>query len=147
MLRPRPSTDTEESPHHLRSRSSVTFGQNNRPKLSSPAQDLFRRVRSAKVEKFGGSTTDVTEGLSTPTSSRLGAEVSVDEWDRVSRRSVSGYSSSSSSALGDLPLMQFEKIEGSENGSSNSSVLTHIKDLNHSSPPSVLVSAKLPLAG
>ncbi|KAK9910410.1 hypothetical protein M0R45_034375 [Rubus argutus] len=138
LLRPRPSTDSEESPHPLRSRSSVTFGQNNRPKLSSPAQDLFRRVRSAKVEKFGGSTTDVTEGLSTPTSSRLGAEVSVDEWDRVSRRSVSGYSSSSSSALGDLPLMQFEKIEGSENGSSNSSVLTHIKDLNHSSPPSVL---------
>lgn len=147
MLRPRPSTDTEESPHHLRSRSSVTFGQNNRPKLSSPAQDLFRRVRSAKVEKYGGSTRDVSEGLSTPISSRLGAEGSADEWDRVSRRSASGYSSCSSSALGDLPLMQFEKIEGSENGSSNSSALTHIKDLNHSSPPSVLVSAKLPLSG
>ncbi|XP_050385351.1 U-box domain-containing protein 33 isoform X3 [Argentina anserina] len=134
---PRPSPDSEPSRLHLRSRSSVTFGQNNRLPLSNPAQDLFRRVRSSKTDKYGGSTSDVTEGISTPSSSRLEADGIVDEWDRLSR-SASGYSSCSSSALGDLPLIQFERIEGSENGSGNSIALTHLKDLNRSSPPSVL---------
>ncbi|XP_024175721.1 U-box domain-containing protein 33 isoform X1 [Rosa chinensis] len=137
LLPPRPSTDTEQSPHHLRSQSSVTLGQNNRPSLSNPAQDLLCRVRSTKSGKYGGIATDVAEGLSTPSSSRLEAEGSADEWDQASRRSTSGYSSCSS-ALGDLPLIQFERTEGSENGSRNSSALTHLKDINRSSPPSVL---------
>ncbi|PQQ17296.1 hypothetical protein Pyn_08764 [Prunus yedoensis var. nudiflora] len=139
LLQPSPNTDPEQSPHYFRSRS-VTLGQNNRAKLTNPAQDLYRRVRSANMEKYGRSITeatssDGTEGLSTP--SRYEAGGSPDEWDRVSRRSVSGYSSCSS-ALGDLALVQCERIEGSENGSTESLALSHFKELNHSSPPSVL---------
>ncbi|ONI23124.1 hypothetical protein PRUPE_2G170900 [Prunus persica] len=140
LLQPSPNSDPEQSPHHFRSRSAVTLGQNNRAKLTNPAQDLYRRVRSANMEKYGGSITeatssDGTEGLSTP--SRFEAGGSPDDWDRVSRRSVSGYSSCSS-ALGDLALVQYDRIEGSENGSTESHALSHFKELNHSSPPSVL---------
>lgn len=147
MLRPSPNTDIEQSPHHFRSRS-VTIVRNNRPKLTNPAQDLFRRVRSINLGN-GSSTTDVTytdgtDGFSTPRCSYEPGASPV-EWDQVSSRSVSGYSTGSSAGLGDLALIQYEKAEGSENGSSDSRSLSHFKDLNRSSPPSVLVSAKLPL--
>ncbi|XP_008232891.1 PREDICTED: U-box domain-containing protein 33 [Prunus mume] len=139
LLQPSPNTDPELSTHLFRSRS-ATLGQNNRAKLTNPAQDLYRRVRSANMEKRGGSiseatSSDGTEGLSTP--SRFEAGGSPDDWDRVSRRSVSGYSSCSS-ALGDLGLVQYERTEGSENGSTESHAPSHFKELNYSSPPSVL---------
>ncbi|KAM2280342.1 hypothetical protein ACFX1S_041075 [Malus domestica] len=140
LLRPSPNTDIEQSPHHFRSQS-VTIKRNNRPKLTNPAQDLFRRVRSINLGN-GSSTTDVTytdgtDGFSTPRSSYEPGASPV-EWDQVSSRSVSGYSTGSSAGLGDLALIQYEKAEGSENGSSDSRSLSHFKDLNHSSPPSVL---------
>lgn len=144
LLQPSPNTDPEQSTHLFRS-ISVPLGQNNRAKLTNPAQDLYRRVRSANMEKYGGSiseatSSDGTEGLSTP--SRFETGGSPDDWDRVSRRSVSGYSSCSS-ALGDSALVQYERTEGSENGSTESHALSHFKELNHSSPPSVLVSEKI----
>nr|XP_011464039.1 PREDICTED: uncharacterized protein LOC101301302 isoform X2 [Fragaria vesca subsp. vesca] len=125
LLPPRPSTDTGQSPLHLRSRSSVTYGQDDLPSLSNPAQRvrLFGPVRLIKGDKYGGSTTDVPEGFITPSSRMLEAEGSADEY--AIRRSAS------------LSSIQVERTDKSENGSGNSSYLTRLKDLNHSSPPSL----------
>lgn len=126
--------------NHLRSRSVIT-----QVELTNTAQDLLRRVKSATIEKFGGSTMGVsspasTEGLSTP-DSRSDAEGSPYEWDGVSRRSLSqgsGYSMFSST---DVALVPCVGTEGSENAIE--SALPQFKeDLHHSSPPSVLVCAK-----
>lgn len=126
---------------HLRSQS-VKLGPNNRGRLTNPAQDLFRRVRSVNIGKSGGNITesvDNTKGLSTPVS-RTDAEGNYDEWDRLSR---SHSPSSAYSTNSDLALVPFARSM-SESGS-DSSALPHLKDdLTHSSPPSVLVSAKLP---
>ncbi|KAH0970633.1 hypothetical protein GBA52_022789 [Prunus armeniaca] len=148
LLQPSPNTDPELSTHLFRSRS-ATLGQNNRAKLTNPAQDLYRRVRSANMEKRGGSiseatSSDGTEGLSTP--SRLKQEGVLMTGIGVSRRSVSGYSSCSS-ALGDLGLVQYERTEGSENGSTESHARSHFKELNYSSPPSVLQRLKCKARG
>lgn len=128
--------------NRLRSQSVI-----NRVELSNPAQDLLRRVRSATIEKYGGSTIGVsspvnTEGLSTP-DSRSDAEGSFYGWDRVSRRSLSqgsGYSTCSSS---DVALVPYVGAEGSENAIESSALPQFKEDLRHSSPPSVLVCAKL----
>lgn len=116
-------------------------------KPTNPAQDLFRRVRSANIEKAGGNITesvDNTEGLSTPRS-RMDVEGNYDEWDRLSRQSHSP--GSAYSTFSDLALVPLARSERSDSGS-DLSALPHLKEaLLHSSPPSVLVSAKLPFMG
>ncbi|TQE00512.1 hypothetical protein C1H46_013868 [Malus baccata] len=131
----------EQSPHHFRSQSD-TMERTNRAKLTNPAQDFFRRASSVNMDKYGGRTTDTTstdgtEAFSTPRN-RYEPGASPEELDQVTRRSVSGYSTGSSAGLGDLTLIHCDRVEGSENGSSNSRTLPHFKDLNRSSPPSVL---------
>ena len=145
LLQPSPNTETGQATH-LRSQS-VNLGENTQVKLTNPAQDLFRRVKSAYIEKAGGNITesvDNTEGLSTPRS-RMDAEGNYDEWDRLSRRSHSP--GSAYSTYSDLALVPFASSDWSESGS-DLSALPHLKeDLLHSSPPSVLVSARLPFLG
>ncbi|XP_048321186.2 U-box domain-containing protein 33 isoform X2 [Ziziphus jujuba] len=136
-LQSTPSLNSETGPTHLRSQS-VNLGQSNRVKLTNPAQDLFRRVRSANIEKSGGSiaeSIDNSEELINPRG-RTTAEVSYDEWDRSSRRSYSpGSNYSASSDVASVPLVRTAR---SESGS-DLSALPHLKeDLHHSSPPSVL---------
>ncbi|EXB30880.1 U-box domain-containing protein 33 [Morus notabilis] len=142
-VQPSPNTETGQI-NHLRSQS-VNLRQNSRPALTSPAQELFRRVRSANIEKSGGTMTDVssldgTEGLSTPRN-RTDSVGSYDEWYGLPRGSPSpgsGYSTCSSTPMLDVALVPFARNEGSETGS-EISALTHSKeDINHSSPPSVL---------
>lgn len=137
----------EQPPHRFRSQSD-TMERTNRAKLTNPVQDLFRRASSVNMEKYGGRTTnatstDGTEAFSTPRN-RYEPGASPEELDQVIRRSVSGYSTGSSAGLGDFTLIHWDGVEGSENGSSNSCRLPHSKDLNPSSPPSVLVSANYP---
>ena len=143
------SNSVTRQQNQLRSQS-VNVRQNNRTTLPSQAQDLFRRVRSVNSDKSGGSMTDVsspdgTETFSTP-SSRMDASRSCDEWDGVPMGSPSpgsGYSTSSSTPMVNVSLVPFVINEGSVTGS-DISALPHSKEaLTHSSPPSVLVSAKL----
>lgn len=145
-LQSTPSLNSETGPTHLRSQS-VNLGQINRVKLTNPAQDLFRRVRSANIEKSGGSiaeSIDNSEELINPRG-RTTAEVSYDEWDRSSRRSYSPGSNYSASS--DVALVPLVRTARSESGS-DLSALPHLKeDLHHSSPPSVLVSEKLSFMG
>lgn len=127
--------------NHLRPRSVIKWLE-----PTNPAQDLLRRIKSATIEKYGGSTIGVsspvnTEGLSTP-DRRSDAEGSSYGSDRVSRSLSlgSGYSTCSSS---DVPLVPCVWTEGSENGFDSSAVPQFKEDRHHSSPPSVLVCAKL----
>ncbi|KAM1707581.1 hypothetical protein ACFX13_000721 [Malus domestica] len=138
LLQPSPM---EQPPHPFRSQSD-TMERTNRVKLTNPAQDFFRRASSVNMQKYGGGTTDATstdgtEAFSTPRN-RFEPGACPEELDQVIRRSVSGYSTGSSTGLGDFTLIHCDRVEGSENGSSNSCRLPHSKDLNHSSPPSVL---------
>ncbi|KAF3441506.1 hypothetical protein FNV43_RR15420 [Rhamnella rubrinervis] len=134
LLQPSPNSETRQP---TRSQS-INLGLSTRVKPTNPAQDLFRRVRSANIEKSGGNITesvDNTEGLSTPRS-RMDAEGNYDEWDRLSRQSHSP--GSAYSAYSDLALIPFARSERSESGS-DLTALPHLKeDLLQSSPPSVL---------
>ncbi|XP_027349803.1 U-box domain-containing protein 33 isoform X3 [Abrus precatorius] len=119
---------------------SITLGQNHGTNLSSPAQDLFRRVRSAndghRAIISAASSPEDSEGFSTPRD-RMGTEVSSDESDRLSRMSPSGLSTCSDSAV-ESALTTSLITERSE--SVIDLTLSHLikEDLRHSSPPSVL---------
>lgn len=144
-MQPTPSPNSGTSPAPLRSQS-VNLGQNNRLKLTNPAQDLLRRVRSVNIEKSVGSiaeSIDNSEGLSTPRG-RTDAEGIYDEWDRLSRSHSPG---SNYSASSDVALVPFQRTARNECGSDFSALPHLIEDLHHSSPPSVLVSAKISFMG
>ena len=147
-LQPSPNTEIGQA-NHLRTQS-VNLGRNNQPAITSPVQDFFRRVRSANIEKSGGSMTDVssidgTEGLSTPGNSKE-AETRFDAWAELPRGSPSpgsGYSTCSSTPVVDGAFVPFPRNEGSEMGLEISG-FSHLKEERiHSSPPSVLVCAEL----
>ncbi|XP_028770412.1 U-box domain-containing protein 33 isoform X2 [Neltuma alba] len=126
--------------HFLRSQS-IELGRNQWARLTNPAQDLFRRVRSGNARDEGSMATvsspDDTEGLSTP-HIRLGTEVSSDESEGLFGRSSSVFSTFSDSgaveagSTSDLITARFENVL---NLNGHSSVKG---DLSHSSPPSVL---------
>ncbi|KAK7340261.1 hypothetical protein VNO77_20960 [Canavalia gladiata] len=117
----------------LRSQS-ITLGQNRRPNLTNPAQELFRRVRSANdghsTSSLVISSPEDAERFSTARDG-MGSEVCSDESDRLSRMSPSGLSTSSDSAV-EAALTPHLNTESSEN------VSLIIEDLHHPSPPSVL---------
>lgn len=141
-VQPSPNSEMGQT-SHLRSQS-VNLGQNNRPVLTSPVQELFRRVRSAHIEKSGGSimidvsSLDGTERLSNPRN-RMDAEGN--EWFEVPRRSPStgsGDSTCSSTPMVDVAVVPFLRSEGSDVASEISALTPSKDDINHSSPPSVL---------
>lgn len=145
-LQPSTSCGNEEAIHSRLQ--SVNLQPNGPAKLTNPALDLFRRVRSANIKKPEASITDVssldgTESLYTPRS-RLDAAGSYREWDvltRMSHSPSSGYSTRSLSSAVDVALAPFLSIQGSENESDINALRHSDKDLHHSSPPSVLVGA------
>ncbi|CAL0304690.1 unnamed protein product [Lupinus luteus] len=88
-----PNSEAEHS-LHFRSQS-YALVQNNGENLTNPAQELFRRVKSAN-DGQGGSILDAsfqddTEGYSSPCN-QMGAEVCRDESNGLSKRSPSGLS-------------------------------------------------------
>ncbi|KAI9089968.1 hypothetical protein K1719_028938 [Acacia pycnantha] len=125
---------------HLRSQSSE-LGRNHWVRLTNPAQDLLRRVRSGNARHEGSmetiSSPDDTEGLSTP-HIRLGTEVSSDESEGLSRRSPSVFSAFSDIGaveVASTPDLITEQVENLSDLSGHSSIKGF---LSHSSPPSVL---------
>lgn len=141
-VQPSPNSEMGQT-SHLRSQS-VNLGQNNRPALTSPVQELFRRVRSANIEKSGGSimidvsSPNGTERLSNPRN-RMDAEGN--EWFGVPRRSPSsgsGDSTCSSTPMVDVAVVPYPRSEGSDAASEMSALTLSKDDINHSSPPSVL---------
>ncbi|KAG6786779.1 hypothetical protein POTOM_008395 [Populus tomentosa] len=143
------SSSQQTSPHaeagqlsHMRSQS-IALGQNHFVKLTNPAQDLVRRVKSMNFNGRGGSLPTPASpdgGPSTP-SSRSDADGSSDEYDVLSRRSASqnsALSSCSSHGMVSVALVPFVGTEESETGSDLSTLPQHKEDLCQSSPPSVL---------
>ncbi|KAJ7951146.1 putative U-box domain-containing protein kinase family protein [Quillaja saponaria] len=140
LLQSRPNSEAGQS-HHFRSLS-VTLAHNSRVKLSNPAQDLLRRVMSANTDGRGGnisaiSSPDYTDGLST-SPSMFYTEGSSDESDRLSRRSPSAFSTSSSSSAIEVALTPNLITDGSEHVLELNIPPQTKMDLHHSSPPSVL---------
>ncbi|KAE9595512.1 hypothetical protein Lal_00030468 [Lupinus albus] len=113
----------------LRSQS-FELGQDHFVKLTNPAQDLFRRVRSSN----DGHERSIVS-VSSPV--RMGGEVSSDESDGMSRRSPSISSTRSHNSSLEPALTPNLIIEGSENAVKLT--LTNLSlDLQDSSPPRVL---------
>jgi hypothetical protein len=138
------SPNTEAGQSNIMRSQSILFGQHHHVKLTNPAQDLFRKVRSLNVNGPGGRLTTPTSpdgGPSTP--SRSDADGSSDQYDALSRSTSqnSVLSSRSSSGMANVALIPLLGIEGSEIGSELSTVPHQKVDLFQSSPPSVLVLA------
>ncbi|KAF7826060.1 U-box domain-containing protein 33 isoform X2 [Senna tora] len=148
LAQPRPDPQPKHSLDQLRSQS-CTMGQNKRVNLISADQELLlRRARSAndglgvggnKVTSSpsSSSSSDVSEGFSTP-AIRLAAEVSSDESDGISRRSLSVFSTSSASAAVEptwTPNLISEETENVIHSNELSQVLA---DFGHLSPLSAL---------
>ncbi|RDX86290.1 U-box domain-containing protein 33, partial [Mucuna pruriens] len=124
---------------HLRSQS-VTLGQNHWVKLTSPAQELFRRVRTINDgHRRSPASVSSSEGFLTP-QRKFGREVSSDELDGPSRWSPSVFSMCCNSGLIEPVLTPNLISDGSENVLDlNLNGLSPIsEDLHHSSPPRVL---------
>lgn len=145
------SSSQQTSPHteagqlsHMRSQS-IALGQNHFVKLTNPAQDLVRRVRSMNVNGRGGrlSTPASPDGGPSTPSSRSDADGSSDEYDVLSRSASqnSALSSCTSRGMVNVALVPFVGTEESETGSELSTLPQHKEDLCQSSPPSVLVLA------
>ncbi|KAJ7962401.1 putative U-box domain-containing protein kinase family protein [Quillaja saponaria] len=140
LLQLRPNSEDGRS-HHVRSLS-ATLGQNNRVNFSNPAQDLICRVRYVNTDGRGGSVLPIsspcdTGGLST-SPSMLYAEGSSDESDRLSRKSLSVFSSCSSNSGIEVALSPISVTEGSEHVFQLNIPPQTKMNLHHSSPPSVL---------
>ncbi|KAK7295091.1 hypothetical protein RJT34_17994 [Clitoria ternatea] len=132
----------QQVPNSVRSlrSQSITLGQNRRGNLTSPAQELFRRVRSANdghgASNLAVSSPDDSGGFSTPRN-RMGTDISSDESDRLSRMSPSNLSTCSDGAA-EPALTRHLIHEGSENVLDLTLSRLIVEDLHHSSPPSVL---------
>ena len=114
---------------------SVSLGQNHPSKLVNPGQDLPRTM-SVPVRITVLSSPDGTGGVSAPWS-RMGREGSSDYWDGISKRSPSQASGFSTCSSGDMAG------EVNEDGLESRASPLAKQALHHSSPPSVLVCAKL----
>lgn len=131
---------------HLRSQS-VSLGQSHWAKPTSPAQELFRRIRSISYGHGRSMASVSSSEVLSNLQNKLGGEVSSDETDGVSRHcssSPSVFSVCSDSGSGSVETALTPNLisDGSECVMDlNSSGLSSIKeeDLYHSSPPSVLV--------
>ncbi|CAL0315073.1 unnamed protein product [Lupinus luteus] len=117
--------------HLPQSRSpSFELGQNHFVKLTNPAQELFRRVRSSN----GGQERRI---VSVSSLVRLGGQISSDESDELSRQSPSISSTRSHNCSVEPVLTPNLIIEGSENAVELT--LSNLPlDHRDSSPPSVL---------
>ncbi|XP_012083381.1 U-box domain-containing protein 33 isoform X3 [Jatropha curcas] len=132
---------------HLRSQS-ITVMQNNHPKLTNPAQDLFCRAQSITFGRLGGksipSTSPDNVGGPSTSQNRPDAEgassaspVSSDESDALSRTTSHGSLLSTCSSTG-LVSVGLGPLIRSEGGLEISTLHQPKLDLHHSSTSSVL---------
>ncbi|KAJ9171387.1 hypothetical protein P3X46_014766 [Hevea brasiliensis] len=141
-----PNTEIGQS-NHLRSQS-ITLGQKSYPRLTNPAQDLFRRARSvtfghqggksltpASLDNIGGPSTSQNRSDAEGASSVSSA--SSDDCDALSRSTSEGslLSTYPSSGMVNVGLVPLDRTEGSENGSESAQLK---EDIHHSTPSSVL---------
>ncbi|KAM7260888.1 hypothetical protein ACFE04_026363 [Oxalis oulophora] len=120
----------------MRRSQSLVQGQSREVKLTNPAQDLFRRIRSTSVDGHAGIPLELISPDRSTIGSRLDIVDSSDELDGLSRRSPSQDSIDSSFSRVDVP-----SSPRTENSGNWLSVRTHPsskQNFNHSSPPSVL---------
>ncbi|KAF2315302.1 hypothetical protein GH714_038764 [Hevea brasiliensis] len=144
-----PNTEIGQS-NHLRSQS-ITLGQKSYPRLTNPAQDLFRRARSvtfghqggksltpASLDNIGGPSTSQNRSDAEGASSVSSA--SSDDCDALSRSTSQGslLSTYPSSGMVNVGLVPLDRTEGSENGSELSTPAQLKEDPHHSTPSSVL---------
>ncbi|KAG6666875.1 U-box domain-containing protein 33-like isoform X2 [Carya illinoinensis] len=131
LLQASPDIETGQS-NHLPLQSPTRHDL--RGELTNPAQDLFRRVMSVRIEKFEGSRTDVsspvvTEGFSITRTSERNA---------ISRRSSPWCCGHSAYFSSDIALVAYGETEESRNGLELCALPQSKEDLHPSSPPSVL---------
>ncbi|XP_041028646.1 U-box domain-containing protein 33-like [Juglans microcarpa x Juglans regia] len=132
LLQVSPDIENGQS-NHLPLRSPTTR-HDLRVELTNPAQDLLRRVRSVKIEKFGGSRTDV----SSPVISEGFSITSTSERNAISRRSSPWGFGHSACFSSDISLVAYGETGESGNGLELYALPQSKEDLHPSSPPSVL---------
>ncbi|KAJ4843644.1 hypothetical protein Tsubulata_020159 [Turnera subulata] len=118
---------------------SISLGQSSNGVLSSPAQQLFRRVKSLTVGGNGGSITAPTSPEPPTPWTRSDAEASSDEGDVLSRRSISQSSVLSSCSSSGMTSVGLIPPEVRNDIVLELATLAQPQDsFRHSSPPSVL---------
>ncbi|KAF5207714.1 U-box domain-containing protein [Thalictrum thalictroides] len=140
-----PLTETSHV-DHLRSRS-ISEGQSQHVKLTSPVQSFFHRVRSHGRRVATVPSLDANRGVLMP-QHQLGAEESVNAWEGMSRTSPSQGSvlstwSSSEEQIGSLESNSVVRDDGSEDGSLLSSIRESEEDARRTSPTHELDEGRL----
>lgn len=115
---------------------SVSLGHNHQSKLTNPGLDLLRTM-SVPLRMIVSSSPDGTGGGLSAPRSRIGGEGSSDYWDGISKRSPSQGSRISKCSSVDMAA------EANEDGSESHASPLAKQAFHYSSPPSVLVCAKM----